>query len=212
MVVLYFDNSVYLYHSLDLSENRSMNQGTEKTSYFARVDFRKDNRLFGIRQSDRLMGMYLLGKTGAGKTNLMKTLIHGDIMEGRGLCLFDVNGDVIKEVLKLVPSWREKDLVYLNIGNIEQEWGYNPLRRVPYHTRPLIASSILSTFKMLWGKQAWGVKLEYILRNTILTLLDQTKSSFDDIPRLLLEDGFRMKCLNTIENPHVKRFWEKEYP
>jgi hypothetical protein len=181
-------------------------------SYFARVNFRKDNRLFGINQADRLMGMYLLGKTGSGKTNLVKTLIHGDVMNGRGFCLFDANGDVIQEVLKLIPHWRKQDLVYLNVGNLEQEWGYNPLRRVPYHTRPLIASSILSTFQKLWGKQSWGVKLEYILRNTILTLLDQEKTSFDDIPKLLLDESFRFECLKHILNPHVKRFWEHEYP
>ena len=189
-----------------------MNPSEQKTSYFARVDFRHDQRLFGIHQIDRLMGMYLLGKTGSGKTNLMTLLMHGDIMSGRGFCLLDVNGDVIKEVLDLLPLERQKDLVYLNAGDMGQEWGYNPLRRVPYITRPLIASSILSTFKKLWGSQAWGVKLEYILRNTILTLLDQKQSSFDDIPRLLLEDSFRLKCLERIENPHVKRFWEFEYP
>lgn len=189
-----------------------MNDESNKTSYFARVDFRRDCRLFGIRQFDRLMGMYLLGKTGAGKTNLMRTLMHGDVMEGRGFCLFDVNGDVIRDVVKLVPPWREHDLVYLNVGDINQGWGYNPLRRVPYHTRPLIASSILSTFQMLWGKQSWGLKLEYILRNTILTLLDQAKSSFDDIPRLLLETDFRLGCIPHIKNPHVQRFWEHEYP
>jgi hypothetical protein len=189
-----------------------MNLSEQKTSHFARVDFRHDQRLFGIRQSDRLMGMYLLGKTGAGKTNLMKVLMHGDIVSGRGFCLFDVNGDVIKEVVDLVPPERQKDLIYLNAGDMEQAWGYNPLRRVPYITRPLIASSILSTFKKLWGVQAWGVKLEYILRNTILTLLDQEKASFDDIPLLLLDEDFRLRCLSRIENPHVKRFWEYEYP
>lgn len=189
-----------------------MNLPEYKTSHFARIDFRDDQRLFGIHQPDRLMGMYLLGKTGSGKTNLMKVLMNGDIASGRGFCLFDVNGDVIKEVLELLPPERKKDLVYLDAGNMEQVWGYNPLRRVPYYTRPLIASSILSTFKKLWGTQAWGVKLEYILRNTILTLLDQHKSSFDDIPRLLLEESFRLKCLERIENPHVKRFWENEYP
>lgn len=189
-----------------------MNLSEQKTSSFARVDFRHDHRLFGIYQPDRLMGMYLLGKTGAGKTNLMKVLMHGDIQEGRGFCLFDVNGDVIREVLDLVPLERQKDLVYLDAGNMEQAWGYNPIRRVPYNTRPLIASSILSTFKKLWGTQAWGVKLEYILRNTILTLLDQDKSSFDDIPLLLLDEGFRLKCLECVENPHVKKFWEHEYP
>jgi hypothetical protein len=181
-------------------------------SYFARVDFRHDKRLFGIFQKDRMHGMYLLGKTGSGKTNLMKTLMYGDITSYRGFCLFDVNGDVLKEILALIPEHRKKDVVYLDISDPNMEWGYNPLRKVAYQTRPLIASYILETFKKIWGQQSWGLKLEYILRNTILTLLDQDKASFDDIPRLLLEEGFRDSCLPKVINPHVQRFWKSEYP
>ncbi len=181
-------------------------------SYFARVEFRKDNRLFGIHQKDRLNSMYLLGKTGSGKTNLMKVLMHQDIMYHRGFCLFDVNGDVLREILALIPKERHKDIVHLDVGNINQEWGYNPLRKVAYHVRPLIASSILETFKKMWGTQSWGLKLEYILRNTILTLLDQNKASFDDIPRLLLDESYRKTCIAKVVNTHVRRFWEHEYP
>ena len=127
-------------------------------SYFARVEFRKDKRLFGIYQKDRLNGMYLLGKTGAGKTNLMKTLMHQDILYQRGFCLFDVNGDVLKEVLALVPPERQKDVVYVDASDPNLLWGYNPLRKVSYHTRPLIASSILETFKKLWGCTVMGIE------------------------------------------------------
>ncbi len=181
-------------------------------SYFARTDFRKTNSLFGIYQHDRLMGMYLLGKTGSGKTNLIKTLIYQDVMRHRGFCLFDINGDVLKEVLSFIPLHRRKDIVFLDATNPEGTLGYNPLKKVGYHKRALIASSILETFQKLWGKQSWGLKLEYILRNVILTLLDQPKASFEDIPKILLNVHFRTSCLKYIVNDGVRRFWELEYP
>lgn len=181
-------------------------------SYFARVDFRNDNSLFGIYQSDRLMGMYLLGKTGSGKTNLIKTLIYQDIFHSRGLCLFDSNGDLLKEVLKDIPEYRKKDIVYLDTTDPNITLGYNPLKKVSYHKRALIASSILETFQKLWGAQSWGLKLEYILRNVLLTLLDQPKASFSDIPRLLLDKDFRKEALRYVVSKHVIRFWELEFP
>ena len=119
-------------------------------SYFARVDFHDRREVFGIEQADRLMGMYLLGKTGSGKTNLMKTLIYQDIIHGRGMCLFDINGDLIKEVLELIPKHRKKDLVYIDTANQDLDIGYNPLKKVTYPKRALIASSILETFQKIW--------------------------------------------------------------
>lgn len=181
-------------------------------SYFARVDFRNRNDLFGIYQKDRLMGMYLLGKTGSGKTNLMKVLLYQDILHGRGCCLMDINGDFLKEILELVPRHRKKDVVLLDTSNENLTIGYNPLKKVSYHKRALIASSIIETFQMLWGKQSWGLKLEYILRNVLLTLLDQNKATFNDIPRLLLDDNFRESCLENIVNENVQRFWISEFP
>ena len=180
-------------------------------SYFARVDFRDDDRLFGIRQSDRLMGMYLLGKTGSGKTNLMKTLLYQDIIHCRGCCLMDINGDFIKQILALIPTHRRKDVVLLDATTPDIELGYNPLKKVSYHKRALIASSILETFQKLWGQQSWGLKLEYILRNVLLTLLNQEKASFDDIPRLLLDTQFRNQCIANVQGSHVRRFWREEF-
>ena len=181
-------------------------------SYFARVDFRKENSLFGIFQPDRLMGMYLLGKTGSGKTNLLKTLIYQDIIQQRGLCLFDINGDLLKQVQEIIPKHLENKVVLLDATDPNTILGYNPLKKVSYHKRALIASSILETFQKLWGQQSWGLKLEYILRNVILTLLDQPKASFDDIPKLLIDVSFREKCTEHVTNKNVLRFWKMEFP
>lgn len=181
-------------------------------SYFAKVDFRDDRRLFGIFQSDRLFGMYLLGKTGSGKTNLMKTLIYQDILQHRGFCLFDINGDLLKEVRSLIPAYRRKDVILFDATNPNMEFGYNPLKKVSHGKRALITSSILETFQKLWGKQSWGLKLEYILRNVILTLLDQPKATFDDIPKILLDTSFQRQCLKHVVNKNVIRFWTQEFP
>nr|WP_274704128.1 type IV secretion system DNA-binding domain-containing protein [Polaribacter marinus] len=156
--------------------------------------------------------MYLLGKTASGKSNLMKVLLYQDILQNRGCCLFDINGDLLKEILALVPEHRKKDLVLLDATNSDIELGYNPLKKVSYNKRALIASSLLETFQKIWGQQSWGLRLEYTLRNVILTLLDIPKATFEDIPKLLLEEEFRQKCLPYIINKNVLRFWEQEYP
>lgn len=186
-------------------------QQHQHLSYFARVDFRDRKEFFGIHQADRLHGMLLLGKSGSGKTNLMKTLLYQDIIHGRGACLLDVNGDFIKEIIRLVPAHRKQDIVYLDASNPNLTLGYNPLKRVSYPKRALIASSILETFQKLWGQQSWGLKLEYILRNTLLLLLDQEHSTIDDIPNVLLDSEFRIACLTNCKNPHVIRFFKQEY-
>lgn len=181
-------------------------------SYFAQTDFRDQKDVFGILQHDRLVGMYLLGKTGSGKTNVLKTLIHQDIVHGRGMCLLDVNGDLLKQILEDIPKNRTSDVIYLNTSSPNLEWGYNPLRKVAYHHRHLIASHIIETFQKLWGQQSWGLKLEHILRNVILTLLDQPKATFSDIPKLLLDDVFRIQCIQNVKADEIRLFWSHQFP
>lgn len=180
-------------------------------SYFAKVDYRKDDSLFGILQHDRMVGMYLLGKTGSGKTNLLETLIYQDLAHGRGICVLDVNGDMVKKVMSNVPENRNKDIIYLDTSNPNLQWGYNPLKKVFFQHRHLIASHIIETFQKLWGQQSWGVKLEHILRNVILTLLDQPKTSFSDIIAILTDDVFRMRCMENVVTQEVKNFWKNEF-
>lgn len=181
-------------------------------SYFAQTDFRDTKDIFGIYQHDRFVGMYLLGKTGSGKTNVLETLIHQDITNKRGLCLFDVNGDLVKKLNTSIPKHRQKDCIYLDTSNSNLEWGYNPLRRVSYGHRHLIASHIIETFQKLWGQQSWGIKLEHILRNVILTLLDQPKATFSDVTRLLVDTDYRLQCQQNIVAKEVKEFWKFQFP
>lgn len=179
-------------------------------SYFAFTNFRKEGLLFGITQKDRLLHTYILGKTGVGKTNLMTSLILQDIKHKRGLCVFDVHGDLSHDIIRRIPLDRKNDLVHLDIANVNLSYRYNPLKRVPFEKRSLVASSLLESFQKLW-RGAWGVKLEHILRYILLTLLDQPKANISDIHRIIHDEGFQAVCMRNIKNPSVKRFWKDEF-
>jgi len=179
-------------------------------TYFAITNWRDRKDLFGIKQEDRAFHTYILGKTGAGKSNLLITKILQDIKYNRGACVFDVHGDLIKTVSSNIPHYRKKDIIYLNIPDRNLRLGYNPLKRVSYEKRSLVASAILDSFQKLWGG-AWGIKMEHILRYILLTLLDQPKANMRDIVRILQEEAYRKKCIKNVVNPDVKNFWMKEY-
>ncbi|WP_299884387.1 hypothetical protein [uncultured Lacinutrix sp.] len=179
--------------------------------YFAETNFRNKRNQFGIYLEDRLYHFYILGKTGTGKTTLLQTKVLQDIIEGHGICLLDVHGDLVSKVQNLIPEHRIDDVVYLDATNPNMLLGYNPLRKVSYEKRSLVTSNILEIFQHLWGNQSWGMKLSHILRNVLLTLLDQKQATFSDILRLLQDTDYRNKCLPNIINPDVRNFWEKEF-
>lgn len=183
-------------------------------SYFARVDFRNDKRLVGIYQKDRIEGaMYLLGRTGSGKSNVMKVLLYQDIIHNRGACLIDVSGQLVAEVLTLIPDGRKKDVILIDLADPDLSIGYNPLRKTSSKYHAIQVSHIMDTFKKLWGNTAWGVRVEYLLRNILYTLLLRPKgSSFADIPEILINDGFRERCTSHIESKDLRRFWKEEFP
>ncbi|PCH74844.1 MAG: hypothetical protein COB98_09745 [Flavobacteriaceae bacterium] len=182
-----------------------------KICYFAETNFRNKREQFGILLRDRLHHFYIIGRTGTGKTNLLKVKIAQDIQAGRRLCLMDVHGDLVAEILKDIPKNRIKDIVYLDAPNPNLQLGYNPLRKVSYEKRALVTANILEIFQRLWGSQGWGVKLSHILRNVLLSLLDQPQTSFSDILKILHNKEFRNNCLPNIINPDVRRFWEQEF-
>lgn len=179
-------------------------------TYFARTRFRSSNVLFGIKQDDRLLHTYIIGKTGTGKSTLLHTMIMQDVSAGRGLCLLDPHGDLVSGVFSALPQERKDEVVYLNIPDPSLKFRYNPFKRVSYEKRSLVASSILDVFKKLWS-DAWGVKLEHILRHAILTLLDQPTATIGDIPRLLLDRSYRKDAVRYVQNESIKNFWDKEF-
>jgi len=180
-------------------------------SYFAKTNFRSDGKLFGIFQKDRILHTYIIGKTGAGKTNLLTTIILQDIIHGRGCAVFDVHGDLLGNILKHIPEKRIRDVVHIDIANQFMNYRYNPIRKVSDEKKSLVVGGLLDAFQKLW-KGAWGVKLEHILRYILLTLLSQPKSDLSEIPKIIHDSIFRESCLLNVENKEIINFWESEFP
>ena len=179
-------------------------------SNFARTNFRNEQHIFGVRQADRLSHIYIIGKTGTGKSTLLETLVRQDLEAGRGFALIDPHGDLVERVARAIPSHRSGETTYLNVPDQIQPYGYNPLRRVREDKIPLAASGLLEAMKKLWS-DAWGVRMEHILRNALYALLERQDSTLADVLRLLNEKKFRARVSRSLRNETVKRFWIEEY-
>jgi Helicase HerA, central domain/TraM recognition site of TraD and TraG len=182
-----------------------------RISYFAKTNFRNQGTKFGIKQTDRLSHIHIIGKTGTGKSTLLETLIHQDIRAGRGCALIDPHGDLATRVVARVPSRRASDLVYVNLPDPAQPYGYNPLTHVSPERRSLVASGIMELFEKMWP-QAWGQRMEHILRNSLLALLDFPQATFAEIPRLYHDKSFRREVVANCTNEQVREFWRAEFP
>jgi DNA helicase HerA-like ATPase len=189
----------------------SLMERNRDITYFAKANFRNRDEVFGMYQNDRLMHTYVIGKTGTGKSTLLKTMFMQDVNAGRGACILDPHGDLADGIIKSIQEPDMKDVLYFNIPDPNLTLRYNPFKRVSYEKRSLVASGILDVFKKLWS-DAWGVKLEHILRHSILTLLDQPSATIEDIPKLLLDRSYRTQAIQNIENESVTHFWKKEFP
>lgn len=180
-------------------------------SLFAKTNARRTSRPFGIRQSDRLFHMYLIGKTGTGKSTLLETLALQDIRAGRGCAVIDPHGDVAERLARSVPSSRKDDLLYLDAPDPNQPYGYNPLRRIRPDKIPLAASGLMEAWKKLWT-DAWGVRMEHILRNALYALLETDGATLPDILRLISDPVYRRRVASPLRNEQVRTFWLSEYP
>jgi energy-coupling factor transporter ATP-binding protein EcfA2 len=179
-------------------------------SYIARTNARQQRVLFGIKQHDRLSHIYMLGKTGVGKSTLLKTLAEQDMTAGRGFALIDPHGDLADELIAAASPYIRSQIVYLNAPDASQPYGYNPLRRVRDDKIPLAASGLLETFRKLWPL-AWGVRMEHVLRNSLYALLERDGSRLPDILRLYADDAFRRSVTASIRNGVVREFWRSEF-
>jgi type IV secretory pathway TraG/TraD family ATPase VirD4 len=178
--------------------------------HFARVDFRNDRRIFGIKTEDRFAHVHVIGKTGTGKSTLLETMVLQDIELGHGLALIDPHGDLVERVAARVPAGRQPDVIYLNAADPKQPYGYNPLRHVRDDRIALAASGLMEVFQKMWP-EAWGVRMEHILRNLLMALLEQPQASMADILRLISEKKFRGEVIKSLRNDTVRNFLEKEY-
>ena len=154
--------------------------------------------------------MYIIGKTGTGKSTLILNMLVSDIRNGRGAALIDPHGDLAEEVLNYVPEERISDVIYFNPADLEYPIAFNPLEKVHPDYHHLVASGLISVFKKIWP-EFWGPRLEHILRHSILTLLEYPDSSLLDLPRLLTDKDFRKIVLEHVKHQQVREFWFNEF-
>jgi type IV secretory pathway TraG/TraD family ATPase VirD4 len=179
-------------------------------SYFATANHRGRALQFGIKQADRLSHMYVIGKTGVGKSTLLETLARQDLEAGRGFALLDPHGDLVDRIAQDAAGEGRGRVVYLNAPDGACPYGYNPLRRVRDDKIPLAVSGFLETLKKLWP-DAWGVRMEHVLRNTLYALLEQDDARLPDILRLYADEAYRKGITARLRNETVRRFWRYEF-
>jgi DNA helicase HerA-like ATPase len=172
--------------------------------------WRNQNIPFGIKDKDRLGHIYCIGKTGMGKSTLLQKMALSDIQKGKGCGIIDPHGDVAKYLLERIPEERKKDLIYVNPTEGEKVLAYNPLHAVHPNFHSLVASGLISTFKKIWV-DSWGPRLEYILRFSLLTLLQYPYATLLDIQPLLTDPQFREKVLEYVKDDYLFDFWRKEF-
>lgn len=180
-------------------------------SYFATTNGRQPHQKFGIYQADRMQHVYVIGKTGTGKSNLLQTLFMQDIQSERGCILLDPHGDLSSAIARETSQTQKHRLRYINIANEDSSIGYNPLKAVPANLIPLAASGLLETFRHHFGEKAWGSRMEHIFRNVLYALLEYQNASLPDVLRMLSEKDFRATVLAKVTNPQVMYFWQVEF-
>lgn len=177
---------------------------------FAETTFRNKYRKFGIKKDDRRRHMYLIGKTGMGKSTILENMIIEDIYAGKGVAVVDPHGELAEKVMKYIPTNRINDVIYVNPADIEYPIAFNIVEHVEPHLRHLVASGLLGVFQKQWA-DSWGPRLEYILRNAILAILEYPGSTLLAITRMLSDKKFRKKVVDKVQDPVVKSFWVNEF-
>lgn len=178
--------------------------------FIGRTKWRDHKKPFGLRRGDRRAHMYVIGKTGTGKSSLLEAMIRQDILAGNGVAVFDPHGDLAERLVEWMPETRKRDLIYLNVPDPEQRFGFNPLEGVPPLRRSLAANGITEALKKLFD-DAWGVRLEYILRSALLLLLEQPEATLADVVRLFHDKEYRKAAAERVTNEQVRQFWTVEF-
>lgn len=182
----------------------------EDITLFAKTTFRNKLVKFGIKTDDRRRHMYLIGKTGMGKTNMMENMVIADIKAGRGVGVVDPHGEFAERILDFVPENRLDDVIYFNPADIDWPIAFNPLERIDMEHRHLIASGMMGVFKKIWP-DVWSARMEYILNNSLLALLEYPSSTLLGIMRMLAEKSYRQKITENLQDPVIKAFWVNEF-
>lgn len=202
------------YITSDAPENLPVSSENEeeqkRINFFARTEFRNGTATFGIKKDDRRKHLYVVGKTGTGKSTMIANMAINDMRNGEGVAVVDPHGDLCDILLDYIPSNRINDVAYLDPSDIDHPFHLNPLEVKNEAFRELVASGIVSIFYKLYS-YSWGPRLEYILRNTILTLLHVPQSTLLQVPELLTNEQYRARVVEKIPDQVLKNYWLNEF-
>lgn len=187
-----------------------MDTGPEQINFFAKTNFRNRQVPFGIKTDDRRRHMYIVGKTGMGKSTMMENMAIQDIRNGKGVCFIDPHGDLVQNILNYIPKERINDVVYFNPSDLENPIAFNILEAVDSRYKHLVASGLMGVFTKIWASM-WSARMEYILNNTILALLDSPGNTMMGIVRMYTDKKYRKKIVDGCKDPMVKSFWVEEF-
>lgn len=185
-------------------------ENRDRVTYFASTDSRGKRVPFGIKKRDRARHMYVIGKTGMGKSTLLENLAIQDIQNGEGLAFIDPHGGTADKLLDYIPQERIGDVVYFAPFDLENPIAFNVMEDVGYDKRHLVVSGLMATFKKIWV-DAWSARMEYILSNTLLALLEYPGATLLSVNRMYTDKAYRKKVVENVKDPVVKDFWVKEF-
>ncbi|MBU0577861.1 type IV secretory system conjugative DNA transfer family protein [Patescibacteria group bacterium] len=183
----------------------------DELTIIGKTNFRGHRELFGIKTVDRRRHVYIIGKTGMGKSVLLENMIYSDVCSGKGVAVVDPHGDLADAVINFVPASRTNDVVILDASDVAHPFAFNMLEYTEDpNQRNLMASGLLGVFKKMYS-ESWGPRLEHILRNCLLALAEYPNTSMLGIMRILVDDKYRRQVIDKVQNPMVKSFWVDEF-
>lgn len=182
----------------------------QKVTYFAETDSRGERRPFGIKSADRSKHVYVIGKTGMGKSTLLENMAIQDIQNGHGIAFVDPHGGTAEKILEYVPQERLKDVLYFAPFDMEYPVSFNIMEDVGADKRHLVVNGLMSVFEKIW-EDAWSARMAYILQNTLLALLEYPGATLLAVNRMYTDKAFRNKVVENVKDVSVKSFWVDEY-
>ncbi len=188
----------------------SVKNDEQRVTYFATTHTRGKREMFGVRAIDRGKHVYIIGKTGMGKSTMLENMAIQDIQNGEGICFIDPHGSTAEKLLDFVPYERLNDVVYFAPFDVDNPIGFNVMEDVGYDKRHLVVSGLMGALKRIWV-DAWSARMEYILQNTLLALLEYPDSTLLDVNRMLTNKTFRAAVVERVSDPIVKSFWTEEF-
>ncbi len=195
---------------MSMESEKNLND-PNRITYIGNVDYRNKMIRFGIKAKDRTKHLYVIGKSGMGKSTLLENMAIQDIQNGEGIAFMDPHGGTAEKLLDFVPEHRKKDVIYFAPFDTEYPVALNVLEKVDISKRHLVANGLMAAFKKVFGEDKFSDRMQYILNNIILTLLENDDETLIGINRILSDKEYRRKMVENVKDPSIKSFWLEEY-